>query len=476
MKKRIVIGLTVILLIFFFGGLVIFFTLETSRSQFRRLIMLHQAQIFRNNLLLNAERVQRDIYLYRFHRSHEVKYGATIDQDMIFLESSVNLCFTCHHTEFILGKILEAKRMIGEYKTQITRITTSMDSPSGIEQTEDRTIAFGNHMLSIFNELVTTANVNLSKKTVEGYRYVNSVEMTLYSSLLLCLFIAVFIAIRFEKQLMKPIGEILKGADHFSVGDLSYRIPENMPKELSLVAKSFNKMTSQLKENIDRIKKTEQSELMREIAAGLAHEIKNPLTGIRGALEVFMHELNLSREEKAVFEEMLFQIKKLDVMTKSFLEYARPPSPQIVPTNINDIIHNTVFFASKQNLHKNMQKVAVIENLDRSLPALPVDPVQVQQVILNLMFNAMDAMPDGGTLTFATSHRDGYAEIAVSDTGHGMNDETMDKIFKPFFTTKTKGIGIGLSICKRLIEQHNGEISVSSNESGTTFSVMLPRG
>ncbi len=249
-----------------------------------------------------------------------------------------------------------------------------------------------------------------------------------------------------------------------------------MPKELLLLAKSFNKMSSQLKENLEKIKKTEQMELMREIAAGLAHEIKNPLAGIRGAIEVFMHELNLSREERTVFEEMLFQVKKLDIMTKSFLEYARPPSPQIVSTDINDIIHNTVFFVSKQNLHKNLQKVCVVENLDHSMSALPVDPVQVQQVILNLMFNALDAMPEGGKLTFTTSHDNGVATVAVSDTGHGMDEETVNKIFKPFFTTKTKGVGIGLSISKKLIEQHNGQISVSSNGSGTTFSITLPHG
>jgi two-component system sensor histidine kinase AtoS len=248
-----------------------------------------------------------------------------------------------------------------------------------------------------------------------------------------------------------------------------------MPRELSLIAQSFNRMSIDLKEKIEKTRKSEQSELMREVAAGLAHEIKNPLAGIRGALEIFMNELSLSKEDKAVFEEMLFQVKKLDILTKCFLEYARPPSPQFIPTSINDILNNTVGFLTKHNLHKNLEKVEILRELGDDLPIVAVDPIQLQQIIMNLVFNALDAMPSGGKIIFRTAYDGDSVEISVSDTGHGMEKEVADNIFKPFFTTKAKGMGIGLSICKRLVEQHNGTISVSSGESGTTFSIRLPK-
>lgn len=476
MKKRIIIGLGLILFIFCIGGIFIVFSIETSRAEFDRIIRLHQIQILRNNLLLSLEQVQTDIYLYRLHRSHSARDRDELLRHVDTLAVNINNCFVCHHTEAMNQRLVTAKEMIGDYRSRIHAIMYRPGNLSEMESREDEVAALGNRLLDMFHEIVATASVRLSEKTAATFRYANRVEIALYTSLALGLAMAVFLAFRFEGQLMKPVKEILKGAENFSQGNLGYRIPDNrMPRELSLIASSFNRMAKELTEHLERTKTAEQSELMREIAAGLAHEIKNPLAGIKGALEIFMHELDLSQEDRAVFEEMLFQVKKLDVMTKCFVEYARPPSPQIVPTNANDIIRNTVSFVTRQKLHRNLPKVEIIERLDQSMPLIHADPMQIQQVLMNLMINALDAMPDGGRIEFRTSHHDGVAEIEVADTGHGIDEELLNNIFKPFFTTKVKGMGIGLSICKKLIEQHSGTITVNSGDSGTLFRITLPK-
>ena len=215
-------------------------------------------------------------------------------------------------------------------------------------------------------------------------------------------------------------------------------------------------------------------QFVRELAAGLAREVVNPITGIKGALEVFYRDLNLSEEDRAVFEEMLLQIRKLNALTRSFLEYALPPSPQFTLTNIHDIIHDSLALVRRHGLRQNLDNVSVVREFDEALPLMYADPLQLQQVFVNLILNALDAMSEGGTMRFETARRGDFAEIRVSDTGLGLGSDMTDKIFQPFFTTGTRGFGVGLSVSKRLIEQHGGEIAAESNATGTVFRVTIP--
>ncbi len=233
-------------------------------------------------------------------------------------------------------------------------------------------------------------------------------------------------------------------------------------------------MLSELRKNAEKMKSAEQMQFIRELAAGLAHEIINPITGIKGALEIFYRELNLSAEDRAVFEEMLHQIRKLDVLTKSFLEYARPPSPQFIPTSIHDVIHNALALVIRYDLHRNIGNVSVVREFDEAIPLVNADPMQLQQVILNLILYALDTMGEGGTLRFKTSHFRDSVEILVSHTGWGLRKEMTNKMFQPFFTTETRGFGVGLSVSKKLIEQQGGDITVESDEGGTVFRISFP--
>lgn len=248
----------------------------------------------------------------------------------------------------------------------------------------------------------------------------------------------------------------------------------SMSEQFHVPRPAFNRMIEELKENVEKMKSAEQMQFVRELAAELAHEIINPITGIKGALEIFYRELDLSAGDKAVFEEMLHQIKKLDVLTKSFLGNVRPPSPQPIPTSIHEVIHNALDLVTRYDLHRNLRNVSVVREFDESIPLVNADPMQLQQVFLNLTLNALDAMPEGGTLTFKTAHLGDVAEILVSDTGRGLEREMTNKIFQPFFATETRGFGVGLSVSKRLIEQHGGEITAETGEAGTVFRITFP--
>lgn len=236
----------------------------------------------------------------------------------------------------------------------------------------------------------------------------------------------------------------------------------------------FGGRTTGLNEGASHAKTAEQMQLIGEIAVGLAHEIRNPITGIKGALEVFHRELDLSKEDRALFEEMLFQVRKLDIVTSSFLEYARPPAPRFVSSNVNEVIREALTLVTRYNLHRNIQKVSIVEDFDESGPAVNADPMQLQQVFLNLTLNALDAMTEGGTLRYKTARDRDSVIVEALHIGDVADRGNADKGFQPFFTTGTRGLGVGLSVSKRLIEQHGGEIAVEKAEEGTVFRARLP--
>ncbi len=243
-----------------------------------------------------------------------------------------------------------------------------------------------------------------------------------------------------------------------------------MPDEPSMTATKFNRMATELREDMEKMKSAEQMQFIREIAAGLAHEIINPITGIKGALEIFHRELNLSEEDRAVFEEMLFQIRKLDVMTKSFLEYARPRSTPFLPSDINEIIQNTLLFITRYSLHKNIHKVAVVKEMDGSIPVMNIDPLQLQQVFLNLILYVLDIMSAGEALTFRTAHTNDSVIVEVS---HAPNKASTDAA-RQSPLTGSRGFGVGLSVSKRVIEQLGGEMVIEKGERGTVFLLVFP--
>jgi two-component system sensor histidine kinase AtoS len=218
------------------------------------------------------------------------------------------------------------------------------------------------------------------------------------------------------------------------------------------------------------------------MAAGLAHEIKNPLAGIKLSIEILSGELDLAKEDEELFERIVAEINRIETLLKDLLSYAKPPIPQFAPIDVNRIIDAAVKAAryslkghSREEQSSQPKSIEFVKDLN-DLPLIVADAAQLQQVILNLLLNAVHAVHDRGTIQLATSAKmDDSIEIVVSDNGKGIIESGLEKIFLPFFTTKPKGTGLGLSICKRLIEQHSGTISVARNpEGGLTFTIRLP--
>jgi len=214
------------------------------------------------------------------------------------------------------------------------------------------------------------------------------------------------------------------------------------------------------------------------MAAGIAHEIKNPLTGIASAITIIKEDFESGDPRVEILHEVLEQIKRLDKTVNDLLFFGKPAPPEPTHADVNAAIRKTLLFAAQHRggSGKHIDKVL---DLRDDLPPVFADIKQIQQVFLNLILNAIQAMQDGGVLTIRTDLVEhggvDWVRIAIADTGPGIPPQILGKIFTPFFTTKAQGTGLGLAICHKLIGQQGGVISVSSEDGkGTVFIIEIP--
>jgi len=237
-------------------------------------------------------------------------------------------------------------------------------------------------------------------------------------------------------------------------------------------AAELRRAYDELRSTVDQLLLADRHASLGQMSAAIVHEVRNPLSAIRGAAEAL--EAVVPREhERAEFLEIIRrEVERLNGLVTEFLQFARPRSPELLPTPPREIIEAVVKLAGKQ-AEKTRVQIAV--NVADDLPEALMDAEQMKQVLLNLILNGIEAMPEGGMLTISASHRDHELMIAVLDTGKGIDATVRDKLFSPFVTTKARGTGLGLAIAHRLISQHGGRIVVEAAPAGgAEFQVWLP--
>ncbi len=210
-----------------------------------------------------------------------------------------------------------------------------------------------------------------------------------------------------------------------------------------------------------------------EMAALLAHEIKNPLAGISGGIEVLRESMKPGDQRREVMEAILGQVKRLDHAVRQLLMLSKPWKPEKQVCDLRELVQDLSSSAKEQ---KTFAKVDFVFKGIKS-SKVPVDPSFLEQVLWNLLYNAVEAMPEGGEIRYTFGQEPGFAPLTVADTGCGIPPEIQDQLFRPFFTTKTRGTGLGLPICKKIMEAHPGSITISSEvDRGTEVTLRFPKG
>ncbi|MBI2821914.1 MAG: sensor histidine kinase [Acidobacteria bacterium] len=229
-----------------------------------------------------------------------------------------------------------------------------------------------------------------------------------------------------------------------------------------------------LQETFQHLRQADRLAALGQLSAGLAHEIRNPLGSIKGSLEILENEIPPAHPKREFVEILKEETARLNSIVAQFLKFARPPQPAIAPVSVNELIDSTVALLQEQ---ARQVQVEIVKEQDPSLPLVPLDADQIRQVLLNIMLNGIQAMPQGGKLRVRSgrSSNSGCVEIGVSDNGHGIDEDCLKQIFDPFFTTKPQGTGLGLSICYQLVQSHSGRITARRNAGrGMTFCVEIP--
>lgn len=223
---------------------------------------------------------------------------------------------------------------------------------------------------------------------------------------------------------------------------------------------------AELRETVGQLLQAERLSSLAEIASGVVHEVRNPLGAIKGAVEILEDELAPDSPRREFAHIAKTEVERIDKLVQEFFHFARAKEPNRTPTDINSIIHALNRLIENQAENQN---VKVTEDLGKSLPLIPLDEEQIKQVLLNLAINALQAMPEGGNLIFRTTRKDEQLCVEVEDTGGGITETVKGKIFDPFFSTKDKGLGLGLSVVYKIVKQHNGQIQVFDTTNGTLF-------
>ncbi len=597
MKRQVLFGLTIMLVLFFIGGLYIVFSIGGATQQLENAVVMHSVADFNNEILNNIRRLQSDLQL--LGRPQGVS-SATVSLHADALLESLTLSDGQRYPESMLQQQNALHKSITVYTENIAALLQTEYGPDGFERAKADILMHGDMLAHAIEAVTMTGNKRLTghaEHLLQGLSRINNfiVFMVVIGPLSIWLLTAFFLQ-RFtgSVHVLVDAAKVLKG------GQLDYRIDGGLKHEFKELADSFNSMSSKLKKERDELqsvrqlyqtlfesagegilildlsfgrigrivsanqaaaamhgysvaemqnlniadlnsgggcderlqyaldgvwteyeverrkkdgsrflaevsvglldvgnekyalaftrditqRKKEESELQRanqmalvgEMAAGLAHEIKNPLAGIKVSLEVLADELTLSEEDQELFSRVINETNRVEKLLKGLLSYARPPKLQLETFDLNKLLDNSIkniFIAGRSSSRLG---VDIERSYAENLPPIEADSAQLQQVLLNIFLNAIEVMDTGGRIFVSTRYRrDNTVKISIADTGKGLSASEPNDIFQPFYTTKSKGTGLGLAICKRIIEEHGGSIGADGNRfGGATFTIILP--
>jgi len=295
------------------------------------------------------------------------------------------------------------------------------------------------------------------------------------------LFVGLLVSFWISARITKPVEELAEGAREVAGGRWDTRIDVHGGDEIGQLAKAFNEMTQTLAAQKERLVQTERVAAWRELARRLAHELRNPLFPMQITVENLQKARQLDAKQfLEVFHEstatLRAELANLNTIVGRFSDFSKMPAPQFVRVNVNEALRNAVRLFEPQFNEVGKPTITPELFLTEPLPDIDADPDLLHRAFQNLVLNALDAMPAGGTLTLRTLEQHGQVRIEVADTGKGLTPEECSRLFTPYYTTKLQGTGLGLAIVQSVVSDHHGNISVTSDEGrGTTFRIDLPQ-
>lgn len=319
-------------------------------------------------------------------------------------------------------------------------------------------------MLSL---IVFTGDIALAKR-----RSATTISLVATSGVLLVAIVGIIIA----GNITAPVKQLVEVTEQIAAGDLTAEATVKTRDEIGALANSFNQMTGELRRSRDKLVQSEKLAAVGQLAAGIAHEIRNPLTSIKMIVQLLRRRFREDEAGQESVQAVLDEINRLEIIINGLLDFARPMEVVLRPTDVADVINDVLKIMEADLRHR---KIKLAKNMDETLPKVMLDANRMKQVFMNVILNSMQAMPEGGTLAIAvtsggsvSSHR--VVRVEISDTGVGMSQAVLAHVFEPFFSTRSGGTGLGLANVKKIMEQHGGSIQIESTEKqGTKVNIGL---
>ncbi len=461
MRKKIVAGLVVLLAVFLIGGAYVVVTIESGATRLDELVKLHQVEILRENYLIQVKRVQSDLALRntRYSRNFD-----TVVTDVVNMGRVVDTCFNCHHSPAGESRLRELKDETEKYEEALSRVLTIRANVARLAEEEDNAFRRGEALMGKVKDMIAMTSGRLGEKTQRSIEKIRNSKYVLYAVFGISPLLAAAIAYSFLRRFGGSVTTLQEATDKLAAGDVDHRV-EGLEGEFGELAASFNRMAGSIKDQMRTIQRTEQMVILADLAAGLAHEIGKPLAGIKAAMNDLAAGARLPPKDREAVVRVIEEIGWLETVVRSFLNVAGPQGPPCAELNVNNLLETTLAFCLKHRSPASPGKdeVRIVKEFC-PLPATTADARQLQQVFVNLVLSAFDAMPDGGVLGIRTSLDENPKAIRVeiSDTGRAGD-------------ARSSRTDLTLSISKLLIERQGGTIGVVRiPDDGTVVTLRFP--
>ncbi len=454
----------------FFIGILLFIGLlagvyyESMRSLTDKMVIMQNFDRLLNDTL-EMRRYEKNYTYYNYPSSLDSCMGFLADVESAEKEFSSDI-----------------KRVIGikgynGFKFHLVRYRQYLEKFSSNPAPKEKEILVG----KIRMEGKAIVNFAQKLKKMKWLRIKKILHRTMFipAAFLISFFILVGIVLHLLTQgILKPLSLVRKATDEVANGTFKpIAFPESRRDEITLLIKAFNKMAEELHSRQEQLLQSRKLASIGTFAAGIAHELNNPLNNISlttESLELGMDDMD-EKEKADMLHDIISEAERASLVVKGLLEFSRTEQAEVVEINLKDLMDRTLRLVKNQIM---LSGVELEKNIDNDLPPIKGKPHDLVQAFLNIVINAVQAMDESGILTIETCKGpEGYNQINITDTGAGIKSSDMNHIFDPFYTTKTvgEGTGLGLSLVYGIIRSHGGYIEVNSKlGKGTTFAIFLP--
>ncbi|HDL18477.1 MAG TPA: sensor histidine kinase [Bacteroidetes bacterium] len=406
-------------------------------------------------------------------------YGTNLKDALSNVQAAQNvLRFDREDMISVIGdeKFTEMEQSLNRYEALLNRVHSLHRSSNPADSL--KLIPLESDLRKYGSEILANASSAINQERLEIYRLISTGKFAVVVSLIFFLLSIGYIISFLTRQILRPINRAIEYTQRIAEGDFSPVKPMRKYRdEFSNLAMALNRMIHEIRAHQDQLTQSRKMAAIGNLTAGIAHELNNPLNNISLTTETLLEDFDdYSKEEKLkMLHDIFDQVERAGSTVRNLLDFTRVEKPIFTSVSVSELVNTTLKLLKNEFTLNDIQ---VEPEIDKNLPPVNGNPKNLQQVLLNLLLNGVQAMPDGGTLKVkSTLKKDGFIRIDVTDTGIGIPSEYIDKIFDPFFTTKEvgKGTGLGLAVSHGIIENHKGKITVLSKiGKGTTFSVFLP--